>query len=585
MREHLWSYAIGAVLLGGTLWMTFAIPRYLAAAIDLMATNPNPQSSPFLGLIAWILVFAVAVVITRTGSRLFFFVPGRRVEFDLKNRLLVHLASLQRGYFVKNPSGAIISRINNDINGVRMLLGAGMMMVITSTGTLSLAPYYMYQLAPRLTLYCAIPIILGFGCMQLGLRRMRSEQVRQMRELRNLSEFTVESFNGVDVLKAYRSYAWAEASFTSISDEVRNAALRMSTVRAYLMPLLLHLTNALKVMVLLVGGAAVIREDLSIGDFTAYMLYLSMLVPPLMGMTFMLFILQRGFTGLTSLLDVFDTKPNLPPVDAAAGARLPPTLSRGLRVQGLSFSYPEAPDLRILCEVSFEVRVGQVVGVFGAVGSGKSTLVNVLNGYLQAPPATVFLDDVDVVALGQGRVREHVVTVAQEPFLFSDSVRENITLALDEISSEGVANAVRVSALAPDLERMPAGIETLVGEKGITLSGGQKQRVALARATLKPCDLLLLDDVLSAVDHETERVLIEQIYLFQHANATLLVSHRISALERADRVLVFEAGRITHQGTHAELVAREGPYREAWRLQASTGKRSASDDGSDGVSQ
>jgi len=567
MREHVSSYAFGAMFLAATLWMTFAIPRYLAEAIDTLSQDHPGDEGDFTRLVGWIAFFAVAIVVTRTASRLLFFTPGRRAEFDLKNRLLIHLSRLQRDFYTRNPSGSIISRINNDVNGVRMLLGSGLMTLLSTAGTLSLAPYYMYAISPRLTLYSALPLIAGFAALQVALRRMRKYQVRHMTELQHLSQFTVEGLNGVDVLKSYRGYGWAEQSFGEISANVCKAAIGMSNIRAYFMPMLLHLTNGLKVVVVLIGGALVIREGMTIGEFTAFMLYLSMLVSPLMGMTFMLFVLQRGLTGLGSLLEVFDADPGLPAPEP--NARVAPSLKEGLSVRALSYAYPDEPDRAVLTDVTFSVGVGEVVGVFGAVGSGKSTLVNLINGYLTPSHGAVFLDGVDALVLGQTAVRRHIVTVAQEPFLFSDTIAENIALAVDDVERETLRAAVERGALTPDLARMSAGIETVVGEKGITLSGGQKQRVALARATMVSCDLLLLDDVLSAVDHETERYLIDQIYRFAHAASTLLVSHRISALERANQIIVLGEGRVLDRGTHAELIARAGIYQDAWRLQTS----------------
>ena len=567
MREHVSSYAFGAMFLAATLWMTFAIPRYLAEAIDTLSQDHPGDEGDFTRLVGWIAFFAVAIVVTRTASRLLFFTPGRRAEFDLKNRLLIHLSRLQRDFYTRNPSGSIISRINNDVNGVRMLLGSGLMTLLSTAGTLSLAPYYMYAISPRLTLYSALPLIAGFAALQVALRRMRKYQVRHMTELQHLSQFTVEGLNGVDVLKSYRGYGWAEQSFGEISANVCKAAIGMSNIRAYFMPMLLHLTNGLKVVVVLIGGALVIREGMTIGEFTAFMLYLSMLVSPLMGMTFMLFVLQRGLTGLGSLLEVFDADPGLPAPEP--NARVAPSLKEGLSVRALSYAYPDEPDRAVLTDVTFSVGVGEVVGVFGAVGSGKSTLVNLINGYLTPSHGAVFLDGVDALVLGQTAVRRHIVTVAQEPFLFSDTIAENIALAVDDVERETLRAAVERGALTPDLARMSAGIETVVGEKGITLSGGQKQRIALARATMVSCDLLLLDDVLSAVDHETERYLIDQIYRFAHAASTLLVSHRISALERANQIIVLGEGRVLDRGTHAELIARAGSYQDAWRLQTS----------------
>jgi ATP-binding cassette subfamily B protein len=349
---------------------------------------------------------------------------------------------------------------------------------------------------------------------------------------------------------------------------VKESAIRLSNIRAYLMPILTHIGNALKVLLLLFGGVMVVRGVMSMGEFLAYALYLAMLVPPLMGLTFLMFVVQRGLTSLTSLMQVLNTQPDLPPVEPEAEERFPERLVEGLAVRGLSFAYPDDPRMPVLQNVSFELRPGEFVGVFGPIGSGKSTLVNLINRYLTPPPGCVFLDGVDTARIGQALLRRHVVTVTQEPFLFSETVRENIRFAAADSEPAAVERAAKSAALSDDLRHLPNGLDTLVGEKGITLSGGQKQRISLARALLKPCDILILDDVLSAVDHETERQLIEQIYSFRQARSLLIVSHRVSVLERAQRILVLEEGRITAAGSHAELIQRPGAYQQAWMLQS-----------------
>ena len=573
--EHAWSLGAGTGLLALTLWMSLAIPRYLQEAIDLLASGGSGDE--VLVRVWFILGFAVAMVLTRTVSRLLFFVPGRRVEFDLKNRLLDHLLGQDREYFLANPTGELISRINNDINGVRMLVGMGTMMLIQTVGTLTLAPWYMYRISPSLTLYCAVPIAVGFLILQFAVQRMRRNQIRQMKALQELSDFTVESYGGLDPLKSFRGLGWAEGRFAAMSGEVRDAGLAMATVRAWFFPLLTHLVNGLKVLLVLVGGFAVVAGEITIGSFTAFMVYLSMLVGPLMGATFLMFLLQRGMTCLGSLLEVFAAAPTRPAPRPGAAAALPARLAEGLAVDRLRFAYPDEPGRPVLDGVSLKVAPGEVVGVFGPVGSGKTTLVNLLNHYLVAPPGAVRLDGVDIRDIESRDLRRHVVTVTQEPFLFSDTLRANVAFGVDEGEGKGeeregeaaVERAAADAALGPDLARMPAGLGTVVGERGITLSGGQKQRAALARAMLKPCDLLILDDVLAAVDHDTERVLVDRIHSLTAARSILVVSHRISVLERADRVVVLDRGRVVDEGRHFELAAREGPYREAWRRQAS----------------
>lgn len=567
VREHLLSYGVGLVMLGLTLWMTLSIPRFLQQAVDMLSQESPADTSGFFNRIAWVLLFAVLVVGTRTASRLLFFFPGRRVEYDLKNRLLTHLSGLQRRYFLENPSGAIISRINNDINGIRMMMGFGLMQICSSIGTLTLAPYFMYQISPILTLYCTIPIVVAFALLQVGLRRLRHEQLKQMEALQQLSDFTVESYNGLDVISAYRAHAWAERTFNRHSTDVRNSAIRMSNIRAFLMPILTHIVNGLKVLLILVGGYMVVRGEMTIGGLLSYGLYLTMLVPPLMGMTFMMFLLQRGITALISLETVFKTESGLPELVPESDRALAGPLRDGLAVRGLTYAYEDDPDAPKLRNVSLEIRLGEIVGLFGSIGSGKTTLVNLINRYLMPPPGTITMDGVSIDEVSLSTLREHVVTVTQEPFLFSDSIRANILFGASAEQAGNIDGVVGSASLKDDLSRFVAGLDTMVGEKGITLSGGQKQRISLARSMLKPCDLLILDDVLSAVDHETERYLIEQIYAFQHARSLLIVSHRVSVLERAQRIIVLEEGVVTATGSHEELIAREGPYRRAWLLQ------------------
>ena len=590
--EHVLPLGAGTAFLALTLWMSLAIPRYLQEAIDLLVADPS--AGEVLPLVGLILGFAVAMVVTRSVSRLLFLVPGRRVEFDLKNRLLAHLFGQDREYFLANPTGELISRINNDITGVRMLLGMGSMMLIQTAGTLTLAPWYMYRISPELTLYCAVPVATGVLVLQIAVRRMRRNQQRHMKALQALSDFTIESYGGLDPLKSFRGLGWAERRFAGLSGEVRDAGLGMATVRAWFFPLLTHLVNGLKVLSVLVGGFAVVAGEITIGGFTAFMVYLSMLAGPLMGATFMMFLLQRGMTSLGSLLEVFAAEPSRPA--PRPGAAVPERLGEGLAVEGLSFAYPDEPARPVLDGVNLRVAPGEVVGVFGPVGSGKSTLVNLLNHHLVPPAGAVRFDGVDVRDIEAGELRRHVVTVTQEPFLFSDTIAANVAFGVDASPEAGTApgrarepdaggaasaglvpdrfdslieRAVADAALGPDLERMPAGLRTVVGERGITLSGGQKQRVAFARATLKPCDLLILDDVLSAVDHDTERVLVERIHSLSTARSLLVVSHRVSVLERADRVIVLDRGRVVDEGHHLELAVRDGPYREAWRRQES----------------
>jgi ATP-binding cassette subfamily B protein len=306
LLEHKLSYLIGAVMVGITLWLTLTIPQYLEQAIDVLRSSNSGSDGTsidahFSGYVLWILIFAIVIIVTRTASRLLFFIPGRRVEYDLKNRLLAHLTTLQRNYFLQNPTGSIISRVNNDINGVRMLMGFGLLQLINSLAMLSLAPYKMYQISPLLTLYVTVPLVISFFLPQIAIRRLRQLQREQMKTLQDLSDFTVASYNGLDTLRSYRALAWAEGRFTGFSLQIKDLAIRMSTIRAFFMPILTHVVNGLKVMLVLVGGMMVIEAELSIGEFV-----------PLLGLvhartlTLELFVQPRGLLLQPALLRVMD---------------------------------------------------------------------------------------------------------------------------------------------------------------------------------------------------------------------------------------------------------------------------------------
>ncbi len=604
LREHLGMYLLGVLMLGLTLWAALSIPQWMQRAIDVLEQGGNLQHPRFLESLIWMAALGLITLVFRTGSRVAFFVPSRQIEYDLKNRMLAHLSHMHHQFFLKNPSGGLISRINNDVNGVRLLMGFGLMMLFNGLGTISVAPWLMFQIAPRVTIYFLLPIVFVFFLLQIGLRIMKRYQFQHMENLQHLSDFTVEAYNGLDVLRSYRGFGWAEGAFEKLNVPLREASVRIARFRLFT-PILSHLVNVLKVVLLLLGASLLVSGEMSIGDFTAYALYLSMLLPPLMGITFLLFILQRGMTSLYSLRQVFDAHPQPPPILPEQQPFLPAELKQGLEVRSLSWSYPDSPQQSILRDISLVVRPGEVVGIFGSVGQGKSTLANLLCGWLSPPTGTIFLDGVDVRELSLETLRRQILLVTQEPLLFSDTIEANIALGLDnaqgrsvkevlasslssqkfgrnngelagmDSSSGGFSKEVRsrirqaahAAGLSPDLKRFPNGLSTLVGEKGITLSGGQKQRIALARCMMRRCGVLVLDEVLSAVDHGTERWLIDQIYQFQHAQATLIISHRISALERAARVLVLEDGRLIASGSHHQLIQQPGCYREAWLLQ------------------
>lgn len=515
---------------------------------------------------------ACGMIIVRTLSRTLFFTPGRAIECEVKNDLFAKLMELQKDYHEQHASGTVISRLNNDIMGLRMMCGFGLMQIVNILSALSLTPYKMWQLSPRLTLYCIIPIIIIFIVVRFGMHFMLINIRQRMQNLQDLSAFTVSSLSGIDVIKSFEMHDWSREEFSRKNLSMRRRSLNLARIRSFFLSLLSNMEHALKILILLVGGTFVINEQFTIGELTAFMTYAALLTMPLMALGWVSTMIQQGMVGIESLQTVARQKvrhieiPALPHKEAAH------LFDDGLHVRNLHFRYPKQTT-DTLRGIDFQILPGQTIGILGRIGSGKTTLVNCLNRFLAAEDSQIFLSGKEINSLSHSDIRHSIRTVTQDPFLFSDTVEENIHFGSIENQEESpidLENILYECALEDEVRRFPQQEKTMVGEKGIMLSGGQKQRISLARAMMAPCDLLILDNVLSAVDSETESFLLKQILRKQHARSLLIVSHRAKTMENADRILILEEGKIVDQGVHEELIERPGYYRETWLLQNET---------------
>jgi len=488
------------------------------------------------------------------------------------------LMDLQKNYYDKNPSGNIISRINNDITGVRMICGFGLMQAFNIITALSMTPFKMWQLSPNLTLYCIIPIIIVFTVVRLGMNVLVRNMRARMESLQRLSGFTVSSLSAIDLIKTQTMREWSTRRFEKENQDMLRRSMKIAWTRSFVMPMLSNLEHFLKLMVLLVGGMMVIEGNFTIGQLTAFIAYSALLTFPLMGLGWVTTMFQQGLVGLASIQTVLQQ--DLPRIQLKSlqQQKLKSLFAEnGLRVNNLNFSYPES-NKKTLHNISFTIKPGQVIGILGRIGSGKSTLVNGLNRYLDMGKGSIFLGDQDLATLNDKDVRNCIRTVTQEPFLFSDTVENNMTFAEEQQDSrdpQHLQDILLSAALEEEVARFPKQEKTVVGEKGIMLSGGQKQRISLARAMMKPCDLLILDNVLSAVDYETERHLLQEIHKLLKpennmpalAGSLLIVSHRVTSMEQADLILVMDEGQIVDRGQHADLIQRPGYYQQMWALQ------------------
>ncbi len=555
-------YAIGGLFLWLTNYLAVSIPLQIGHAIDaLRAGTPMGRYVVTIGLMG------ATVIIVRTLSRILIFNPGRYQEYLIRRDVFAKLMRLQPAFYSGQTRGDIVSRASNDVTWVRTLVGFGGLQVLNVTMAVTLVGWKMVSLSPRLTLAALVPILIGVGAVQFGIRRVFVLGRRSQEQLGEISEHVLGTLQGMAAIQSFV----AERAFVNRFEERNQAWLKtgiqLALIRAVALPLLVLSGGMAMFMLLAVGGPMAIEGTITVGEMVAFAALLTVLLPTLRSMGWLLSVLARGRASLERIFELLDAPET--EISGSRGVGVEAGSGPALSIRDLEFSYPDEPDRQVLRGISVDLPAGSMVGLFGRTGSGKSTLLSVLARLYDPPRGTVFVDGVDVLDLDLLAWRRRLAVVPQRPFLFSDTISSNVALER-HADNERIGLAVAAAALGPDIEALQDGMDTIVGERGIMLSGGQRQRVALARGLYRRGDLLILDDVLSAVDHATESGLVDSLEALSRVDGgptVLIASHRLSALRRTDLVLVLDRGSLIDVGRHDELIERPGIYRETWLAQ------------------
>ncbi|KPL94915.1 ABC transporter ATP-binding protein [Vibrio splendidus] len=568
LRMNRTSYLLAIVFIFLVNWLQVEIPRYIQLAIDLIddASSTGHQQ---LQSYVWIVVgMSVAMVVVRILSRIYALNPGRITEAALKSTLLQKLNRLPSSFHERFASGRLISIINNDLSGIRLLFGVGFLQFFNALLALSLTPLYMWRISPELTLYSIIPISIAFVIFRVGFKRMKTLHLEHMKRLQNLSAQLMSYLSGIDLIKSQQMSPWVKAETEKLNQLLLECRLKITRIQVFFMPVLDYANDLMKIIILGLGGYMLMRQELTLGEITAFLTYSVLLAMPLMQLGRIATIYQRGMVGIQSAQTILNAK--VPELDEDKLTELDVESLRGktFSVRNLSFSH-SGEERVILDDISFDIPAGKKVGVLGGIGAGKTTLVNCLNHHLDVPEGSVFLGERDITSFSRSDLRRYVKTVTQDPFLFSATVEDNIRFgSLDtDLAKSQVDEVLELSQLASDVTRFEHGDQTLVGEKGIMLSGGQKQRLSIARALLQPTDLIIMDNVLSAVDYETERKILEGLFKRLENQSVLVVSHRVNALEYMDEIIVLNEGKVIAKGDHATLLKTCDYYYDTWQLQ------------------
>jgi len=560
LERYRGRYAIGILCLIAATGISLCIPWTIKNAIDALG-HAGGASLPRYVVI--ILLLAAANGAARMGSRFAMLGAGQWVERDVRDDLFAHLLTMPPAFYHAHRVGDLMSRASSDISAVRQLAGFGIVMMSGTAfaflGTLTA----MWLIDPWLTVYALTP----FPLLVLIAKRfihqvaMRSTEVQE--QLGVLSAKIQENLGGIAVVRAYTVEAREIADFGRLNDEYLRRSLRLARVQAVSVPLMGLVSGIGGLIVLWLGGKAVVDQRITLGAFVAFNAYLAHLAWPTIALGWTLSSIKRGLASMRRIAEILDTRA---PADEVRGeAAAAPLLPAGpIEFRDLTFSYGDRGP--VLDGVSFRVPQGGLVAVVGPTGSGKSTLGLLLCRLFEPPRGTVFVGGVDVGLVSRHRLRRSVGYVPQEAFLFSRSLRDNVLFA-GAAGPEHLRGAAAAAGLGEEVEAFPDGWDTVVGERGLTLSGGQRQRAALARALAGAPPYLVLDDVLASVDAAKEWEILRSLRAAVTGRTTLLITHRLRAAQEADAIVVLDEGRVVETGTHAELVSAGGAYARLWRVQ------------------
>jgi len=539
------------------------VPRLVGGTIDMITQGDFAVSDVVFNIIA-ILALTFLSGLFMFFTRKMIIVASREIEYDLRKDLLDSIQRQSMSFFHKNPTGNLMAHATNDIPAAREFLGPAIMYSANTITTFAFALYFMLSLSPEITLVGLIPLpFIAYITYLIGKKiHVAFKDVQS--KFADLTSQAQESISGVRVIRAYTREIFEQMRFASLSKDYLKKNLRLARIEAVFMPLLMVLVGLSHIAVLAYGGTLVIQGKATLGDLTQFFIYLELLVWPVAAIGWVTNLIQRGAASSARLGKLLEEVPEI--ADNHITNPQITNLDGDIQFSNVVFQYSNTTNL-ILDRVSFDIPKGTTLGIVGSVGSGKTTLINLLLRLFEPNSGNIKIDGNSLEEIPLKILRQNISVVPQDPFLFSETIKNNISFGKSDASLDEIIEIAQKCKLHDEVLTFGNGYDTMLGERGITLSGGQKQRVAIARAMITSPKILILDDALSAVDSATESFVLTNLKEFMRERTTIVISHRISTVMNADNIILLDKGKIAESGSHEELIRLNGKYAQIFKLQ------------------